>query len=238
MKKSLRENMNSLITCLFEIVVGILLLIDPIMFTAGILVAFGVVILVAGIVNIVKYFRTDAEEAVKGQKLAIGLLTACIGAFLILNFDWVIISFPILSMIYGIVILFSGFSKIQWTVDMIRLNKQKWYLAAISALISIICALIIFMNPFVVVEYIWIFIGVALIVEAMFDLIVMLVGRRRPASEEKVESPAMDEVVAEETVAEETVVADVQPEEPVSEEPTEEVVVEKVESENTEIDAV
>ena len=44
-----------------EILIGILLLINPVGFTSSIIVAFGIVLTIMGIGQIIKYFRTDAE---------------------------------------------------------------------------------------------------------------------------------------------------------------------------------
>ena len=52
--KSLKENANSIALCLFELVVGILLMINPIGFTSGIIKIAGVVMLALGVVEIVK----------------------------------------------------------------------------------------------------------------------------------------------------------------------------------------
>ena len=42
MSKKINRNTGNLLTCIFEILVGILLLIDPVGFTSGIIVVFGV----------------------------------------------------------------------------------------------------------------------------------------------------------------------------------------------------
>ncbi len=55
--------------CVFDILVGILLLINLVSFTAGIIVALGIILLVAGAAGIIAYFRTDPVEAAKRQLL-------------------------------------------------------------------------------------------------------------------------------------------------------------------------
>lgn len=53
-------------------------------------------------------------------------------------------------------------------MDLMRLKKQKWFLAILSALISIICAIIAF-NQILSSQYIWLFIGTFMIIEAFVD---------------------------------------------------------------------
>lgn len=80
MKKT-KSSFTSLGMSLLEIVLGILLLIDPVGFTSGIIIAFGIVMVVVGIIKIIQYFRTDAEEAAQKGTLAIGILYASVGLF-------------------------------------------------------------------------------------------------------------------------------------------------------------
>ena len=103
--KALKENAGSLLLCVFEAVVGILLLLDPIAFTTGIIVAFGVVLLLMGIGSAVGYFRMDALAGAASRSLLKGLILIAAGAFCVFRSYWFIISFPVLSVIYGVSIL-------------------------------------------------------------------------------------------------------------------------------------
>ncbi len=67
--KKLDLHTGNLMTCVFEILIGILLLINPVGFTSGIIIAFGLFLTAAGIISVIKYFRTDAETASKENGL-------------------------------------------------------------------------------------------------------------------------------------------------------------------------
>ena len=69
----IKENINTIVICLCEILVGVLLLINPIGFTSGIIIMLGIVLLISGIISVIGYFRTDAAIAVHEQGLAIRL---------------------------------------------------------------------------------------------------------------------------------------------------------------------
>ena len=60
---------------------------------------------------------------------------------------------------------------------MIRLKMKKWGLAAVSSVVTVLCALVILANPFASTAVLWMFIGVALIVEAVADLIAAILMR-------------------------------------------------------------
>ena len=154
-----------------EIVVGILLLVNPTGFTAGIIIALGVLLAVLGVLGIVRYFRTEPVRAALEQQLIRGLLMLLLGLFCIFNARWFIATFPILTILYGIGTLIAGIAKVQWTIDRIRLKMRRWFWTAISAVLTIACAVVILCNPFSSTAVLWIFIAVILIVEAVIDII-------------------------------------------------------------------
>ncbi|MGN0665593.1 MAG: HdeD family acid-resistance protein [Huintestinicola sp.] len=173
---NIKNNINGIIFCIFEIIVGILLLINPIAFNTGIITIAGVVMLIAGLISVIKYFRTEADEAAVGQYLTKGLVALLVGVFCCFKSHWLIVTFPAVTIIYGLVVLVSGLGKIQLTCDLIRVKNKKWFLGAISALLSIICAVVILSNPFTSTTVLWMFTGIIMIVESIIDIITLIVS--------------------------------------------------------------
>lgn len=163
---------------LVEVIIGILLLINPVGFTSGIIVTFGIVLMIMGISTTLKYFWTDAVEASVRQLLVKGLLLLLSGAFCTFCSRWFLVTFPILTLIYGVVILVAGITKLQWTIDMIRMKRSRWFFVAISAAASVLCGIVIVSNPFASTAAVWMFIGISLIVEAAFDMLGSIFGDR------------------------------------------------------------
>lgn len=175
----LKENVSGIVLCLFEALVGILLMINPVGFTSAIIMAGGIVILIIGIINIINYFKTPVSQSVLSQSLTKGLIALLVGMFCIFQADWFIATFPVLTIIYGVIVLIAGLGKVQVAADMIRMKHKKWFLPAISAAISIVCAVIILENPFSTTIVLWMFTGISLIVEAVFDTITLIVNRKK-----------------------------------------------------------
>ena len=187
---TLKRDLSGLAMSILELVIGIMLLLDPVSFTTGIIVVFGVVLMLCGLWNVIKYFRTSPEEAIVGQLLVKGLIELLAGAFCAFNSGWFIVTFPVLTLVYGVVILVTAMTKIQWMVDLIRLKRKRWFLAAFSAAISLICGITIISNPFATTAVLWMFTGISLIVEAVFDMITMFFGnktaKKEPAEQEEI----------------------------------------------------
>lgn len=172
--KSVKEESKSIIMCVTEILIGILLLINPIGFTAGIITGFGCLLVVVGIFSIVKYFKMGIREAAMSQLLAKGLIEVLAGIFCMIKTEWFLVTFPVLTILYGLFILVTGLMKVQLTVDLLRMKHKRWYLAAINAVISVICAVVILNSPFSTTSVLWMFTGASLIVEAIFDIITII----------------------------------------------------------------
>lgn len=165
------SKVSSIILSLCEIGIGILLLVNPVGFTTGIIVSLGIILLILGIISVVQYFKENPEAAVLKQDLTRGCIEILAGLFCIMKSGWFLAAFPVLTVLYGIGVLVIGISKVQWTVDKIRLKTKKWFWMAISAVLTIVCAVIILCNPFSSAAVMWIFIAVSLIAEAIIDII-------------------------------------------------------------------
>ena len=83
--KKVNSGIFGLLMSLIEIVIGILLLINPVGFTSGIIITLGVVLTIMGLGQVVQYFRTDAEEAAEGGKLTKGIFLSYSVCFALLS---------------------------------------------------------------------------------------------------------------------------------------------------------
>ena len=173
--------LGGIFLCILEAAVGVLLLIDPVSFTSWIIIGCGAVLILWGLGCGIHYFRTEAEEAAESQSLMKGLVLAVLGIFCVLKSEWFLATFSMMTILYGLVILVSGIGKIQWAVDMLRVKKPRWFLAAISAVLSIICALVILRSPFASTEVLWRFTGIALICEALLDIVTFFISGAKKA---------------------------------------------------------
>lgn len=179
MKKFL-NNSKSLIYCICEAIIGILILVNPISFTSAIVRIVGIVLAVMGVLDVIGYFRLSPEEGSMSQCLAKGLIFLAAGVFCVFRPEWFSNTFPVLAVIYGIGILVIGLIKVQWTVDILRNHLKFWFVPAIGALSSILLAVIILSNPFATVEVMWIFVGISLIFEAIVDGVSVFFECKRP----------------------------------------------------------
>lgn len=173
-----KHTFSEIAMSLVELIIGIMLIANPIGLSAGIIVVFGIALMVMGLGSIFRYFCTDPEEAAGGQLLTKGLIMALAGFVCTFYSYWIIATFPMLTLLFGIVVLVTGISKLQWTVDIIRMKRKNWFLNGLSALVSIVCGIMVITSPFSSTAVLWIFIGVSLIVDAAFDILAAIFGNK------------------------------------------------------------
>lgn len=180
----IKEKLSVIVLSIVEIIAGILLLTSPVGLTAWIIVIAGFILAAAGVLKIIGYFRVPAEEAVLQRSLAFGILAVLLGVCCMFRSEWFIALFPLLTTLYGIMVLISGVVKVQWTADMIRLEKRRWGWMALSAVVTVICAIIILRHPFAAAATLWMFIGITMIIEAVIDIIAVIFIRKDKKEEE------------------------------------------------------
>lgn len=171
MRAFFRGRTGGLALCVAEIIVGVLLLIDPQGFTSGIIIGGGWVLALLGVASVVRYFTLRPEEAAAARLLARGLTLLMAGVVCITRYRWFLTAFPLLTVLYAIWMLVLAAMKLQQMADMLRLKTGRWYMPAISAALAVLLAVVILWNPFGAVNAIWVFVGISLIAEAAVELV-------------------------------------------------------------------
>lgn len=166
----MKKNLSVILLGIAEILVGILLLVNPVGLTTWIIMALGIVLTVVGVVNVIQYFRAPAAEAAVKKSLSVGILLIMFGLWCVIRNEWFVALFPLLTTLYGIGILVSGVVKVQWAADLFRLKTGRWGWMALSAAVTLVCAVIILAHPFSTTAALWMFIGITMILEAVIDI--------------------------------------------------------------------
>lgn len=179
MKTRLQRNIHKIILCLAQIVIAVLLLINPDAFTAGIIVAISIFGVAQGIVHIIRYLRMAPIEAARQQLLSKGLGLIIVGLFAMFRSSWFIGIFPLLAVLYGVVILAVAVMRVQWSVDMMRIGNPAWKFMGAGALISLAMGVVIVLHPFATVSVLWSFVAVTLLISAVMDMVNILLDLRQ-----------------------------------------------------------
>lgn len=170
MKKFLSSKIGNILLCVAEIVVGVLLLINPDKVTSAFVICAGAAMILGGVVCCTLYFVGEAEAMVIKQLLFKGLLLIILGLLCVTQYDVLLKALPVVTWVYAIALLVLAAYKVQCTVDILRLSGIRWYFPAISAALALILALFILLNPNTALNFVWGFMGVSIILEAALEI--------------------------------------------------------------------
>ena len=132
-----------------SIVLGAILLIFPGATVAVVMNGIGIAAIIIGIINIVRYFMTDASAAMQSNNLASGLIF-------------------VLALCIGLAIMIGGFFKLQGSIAALRMGA-KWNITMVAAVISLIFGALIVFNPFSTAMTLMRVLGAGLIYEGVVD---------------------------------------------------------------------
>ena len=80
----------------------------------------------------------------------------------------------IIPVVVGIIVLIHGLMDIQYTLDIKKAGSEKWWIALIAAVLTLIVGLLLVLNPFTVYEITMVLVGVAMLYDGGSDLALLL----------------------------------------------------------------
>lgn len=139
-----------------------------------------------------EYIRSTPMVRIVEAKLAVGLILLVAGFMLLFSPESLK---DLLPYAWGLALLFGGFLKIQYAFDRKSLGAEKWWILLILAAFSIILGVISLLNPAFLGDKKELVIGILLTVEAVLDIVVFLLLKRKirkktAAEEQPVSVPA------------------------------------------------
>ncbi len=164
-----------IISAILTIILGILFLMNP--FSAGETTAIllGVFLLVYGVMGIAHYFMIQGHQTGKSASLVAGVLMLLLGIFSFLNTG---VMMDIIAFIVSIFMLIMGVICCDYSFQMRKSGVGSWVIYLILAIIIMIGAILMMINPFDAIETTFLFIGMLLLMDGIFELFTAIgVGR-------------------------------------------------------------
>ena len=174
----IKKTSISLMLAVGEMLLGILLLINPVGLTSFVIIALGVLLLLLSALHLFRYIRLPKEEAAQTWKLATGAGLLAVGIAIVANQPWMVEMLGTLTTLYGIIMLSATFMKLQISVDALRGKRRFWYLMAISFVATAVLSTLLFIGS-LAESAVWVVTGIALIVLAVLDAVYFILGRRK-----------------------------------------------------------
>lgn len=160
---------ESVMSSIALIIIGLLMIIYPNVSATVVAKIIGICFIVFGVINIVAYFFLNINDVLYRNDFAIGLLSLIFGAAILVKQDLIL---DLIPLILGLVILTSGFTKLQRAVISKRIGYTNSGIYVVLALISIILGVVVifFLNGESMASILFIVIGAGLIYCGASDL--------------------------------------------------------------------
>lgn len=157
-----------MISGVFLVLAGLVLLFFPEVTTKTIAYLAAALLLFMGIAQIIGYFRSDPGMGRYSGGLVLGIFLIVIGLMIYYKSEAVISIIPV---ILGVIIVISGAAKLQQAIDLARMKVNRWSTVLVIALLNIVLGGVIIFNPFSTVMTLLRFVGIGLIYSGLSDII-------------------------------------------------------------------
>lgn len=169
MEKNLKGfKWENLLSALMYVVVGGLLVVFPTSIAKSICYTIAIVVIAIGVVKIISFLLKEEQEGFTRTGLVSGIVFIAIGTFIAIRSKAVI---SVIPFILGILILFSGISKLQYALQLRKYSEDKNHVMMITAVINIVLGILLAFNPFRAARLMLIILGICMIATGLSDMV-------------------------------------------------------------------
>jgi len=130
--------------------------------------AAGILLCVFGAARVAAYFVSDRTEAFSSFALVQGTALIGFGVYFLIRPEFLA---AFLTVALAIILIVGGVMKLQYAIDFLRLHASVWWIQLIGALLTAGLGVVALVNPFKAADTLIIFLGIAFLIDGVWDLI-------------------------------------------------------------------
>lgn len=164
---------NYFISALLTVIMGVVLVMWP--DNAGRFMCYllGAALIIMGVVQLVICIRAGRLGFYSKFSMLMDMVLILLGIWVCVTPNAILALVPI---VIGIVMIIHGCMDLQYTVDIKNAGASKWWIALISALITLGLGIFLVLHPFLAFEITMLVIGIGLLYDGISDLVLMIVA--------------------------------------------------------------
>lgn len=162
---------QSLMSAAAYVIMGIILLAFPETTAKTLCYVVGIAGLVIGVFTVLAYLFRDMQKNYYRNDFVIGMVEIMLGAFVLYKAELIIALIPF---ILGILVVFSGISKLQNCIDIRRMGCGNGLPFFILAAVNIVFGVVLIVAPFKAAKVLFMVIGAGLLFSGISDTIATL----------------------------------------------------------------
>ena len=195
MKKFFR---SSLITSLFLIALGLLLIFQSDAVIYSISYIIGGILIALGVLGIIKFVQGTNKEQQTELDIVYGIVSVILGIVVIENPQAIA---SIIPTILGISIVINSATKLQYAFELKANGNNLWKSTMVISIISTLCGIVLIFNPFKALTSFTKIVGIFIVIYAVLDMISTFTIKRNV----KIFQKTMKEEITEAVVVKEEV---------------------------------
>ena len=172
MKKFFR---SSIITSLFLIALGLLLIFQSDAVIYSISYIIGGILIAIGVLAIIKFIQNTNNEQKAELDIVYGIVSVILGIVVIKNPQAIA---SIIPLVLGVAIVISSSTKLQYAFELKANNNSLWKATMIVSIISTLCGILLLFNPFKGAVIFTQLVGGFIIAYAVLDIISTMTIRK------------------------------------------------------------
>ncbi len=173
---------------------GIVLIVWPETSALTICYAIGAVLLALGLAYSISYFVQNHHGLTRTSTLVNGLLLFVIGLVVLLRAQEVLKALPFL---FGLLLLVDSVFKVQAALDLRHMNASYWKVPLFIGLVTACLGATLIWNPFEAVVALNIFIGVCMLLDAVFNCASAILVAYRTHAFRRIQTEAQESIAKE-----------------------------------------
>lgn len=134
----------SIVTSIFTVIAGVLLLFLPNVTNKVVGIIAGVIFLIAGINSIYKYFHREGAK-LYNLNLIFGVLYSILGVVIII-YPFTVVEF--VTVCLGLYMIINGASKVNYALWLKRGNEESWLITLATGILVAVVGVLVIFNPF------------------------------------------------------------------------------------------
>lgn len=185
--KNLKANYTlSAVIC---VIIGAVLIIWPGTSTQIVCMVFGGVLVAYGVIQIALYLFARERTLYLQGMLMLGIVFGVLGAWIFIKPEIITVTVPV---IMGIIIVVHGIHNTAQAIELKKMKYEKWWVALLAGLFTIVLGAVLIYNPFSVVNTVVRVIGIFLVYDGLSDMwIISRVFKTRKKAQKVIDAEAV-----------------------------------------------
>ncbi len=173
MKAFLKEYLHLLLIVICEIIIGILLLVNPVGLSKTIIISVGIGLTGIGIYKSCRYLFSIPVKGKRSYALSIGVLLISAGILCIALNTSIENMLSGINMLFGSIMFVGCSIKLEMTVEMLRLKYGNVILMAIGTVFTLVFSILMILDVYSLTNMPMLLAGVSFLSEAVMDIAII-----------------------------------------------------------------